>query len=60
MTVPTAMPTTIHVNDTTCASHSVATMATSMPTPATTLPRRAVRGVDRNFRPRMKRIAATR
>ncbi len=60
MTVPTARPTAIQVNDTTDSSHRVATMATSMPTAATTLPRRAVRGVDRNFRPRMNRTDAAR
>jgi hypothetical protein len=58
--VPMAMPTAIQPYETTRSSASVATIATSMPTAATTLPRRAVRGVDRNLRPRMKNTAATR
>jgi hypothetical protein len=58
--VPTTMPRMIRPQLPTCGCSSVAPTATAMPAAAMTLPRRAVVGRRRFWRPTMNRMIATR
>jgi len=63
MALPTARPAAMKARPcrpaaTMCRSKSVATMATSMPTAPSRLPRTAVRGWARPFRPKMNSAEA--